>query len=303
MKKILIVVLLVILIPYVFVTIFIKDEEIKFIYHSNMVVRVKRSDTGVIEKIPLEEYTIGVLAGEMPVTFELEALKSQALAARSYVLKKMEYNIKKDYDIIDTPANQVYLDDKELRQAWGNSYEDKINKIKTAIKETTGEYIAYNGSVIEAFFFSTSAGATENSEDVFITALPYLRSVSSVWDEISPVYNDYEIFSLETFYNKLKLPYSKELNVEVLKKTKNGLIKKLKINGQTMSGDTFVARLNLRSNYITIYQLDNQIKVATKGYGHGVGMSQYGAQGMAKEGYTYDQIIKHYYQGVEIKKI
>ena len=303
MKKILIVVLLVILIPYVFVTIFIKDEEIKFIYHSNMVVRVKRSDTGVIEKIPLEEYTIGVLAGEMPVTFELEALKSQALAARSYVLKKMEYNIKKDYDIIDTPANQVYLDDKELRQAWGNSYEDKINKIKTAIKETTGEYIAYNGSVIEAFFFSTSAGATENSEDVFITALPYLRSVSSVWDEISPVYNDYEIFSLETFYNKLRLPYSKELKVEVLKKTKNGLIKKLKINGQTMSGDTFVARLNLRSNYITIYQLDNQIKVATKGYGHGVGMSQYGAQGMAKEGYTYDQIIKHYYQGVEIKKI
>lgn len=304
MKKIILLVLLIILIPYLFVSIFVKDEEIKFIYQSNMFVRVKRMNTDTIDKVPFEEYVTGVLAGEMPVSFELEALKAQAVAARSYVMNKMSYNRNKDYDIVDTIANQVYLDDEYLRKVWKDDYTNKINKIKKAILETSGEYIAYDGKVAEAFFFSTSSGMTENSEDVFTTKVPYLRSVSSQWDaKVSPVYTDSETFSLTTFYNKLGLPYKEKLNVEITSKTDTGLIKKMKINGTSITASKVVAKLNLRSNYLTIKQEGDKVKIITKGYGHGVGMSQYGAQGMAKEGYTYDQILKHYYQGIEIKKI
>lgn len=304
MKRIITMILLVILIPYALVNIFIKEEDIKFIYQKNMFVRVKRTSQNIIDTVPFEEYITGVLAGEMPVSFELEALKAQAVAARSYVMKKMNYNKDKDYDIVDTALHQVYIDDGYLKKAWGNNYTDRINKIKKAILETEGEYVAYKGEVAEAFFFSTSWGITENSEDVFVAKVPYLRSVSSEWDEkVSPVFNDDETFTLEEFYKKLGLEYHKDLKIEVLSKTDTGLIKKLKINGTTMTANSVSYKLGLRSSYFSVFQYDNTIKVKTKGYGHGVGMSQYGAQGMAKEGYTYDQILKHYYQGVEIEKI
>ena len=304
MKKLLLIVGLVIFIPYLIVTIFINEEEIKFIYGSNMYVRVLRNDTGKIDKVPFEDYVVGVLAGEMPISFELEALKAQALAARSYVMKKMAYNYKKEYDVVDTVLNQVYLDDEYLKKAWGNNYTEKINKMKTAVLETKGEYIAYDNQVIEAFFFSTSAGNTENSEDVFINSLPYLRSVESKWDsEVSPVFNDYEVFTKKQFYEKLNLNYNENLNIEIVSQTKNGLVQKIKINGSILTGNSVVAKLKLRSNYFTISEAGDNINISTRGYGHGVGMSQYGALGMAKEGYKYDEIIKHYYQGVEIKKI
>ena len=182
MKKILLLTCLIILIPFLVVNIFIKDEEIKFIYTNNMKVRVKQEDK--IVNVPFEDYIVGVLAGEMPISFELEALKAQAVAARSYVLKKMEYNLEKEYDVVDTVMNQVYLSDDYLKEAWQENYTDNINKIKQAVLETSGEYLVYDDEVIDAMFFSTSVGFTENSEEVFTSKLPYLRSVSSTWDSI-----------------------------------------------------------------------------------------------------------------------
>ena len=168
LKKILIVSFFVLMIPYFVVNLFIRDDEIKFHYTSNMKVRVKRESIGKIEEVPFEQYITGVLAGEMPVSFSLEALKAQAVAARSYVMKKMAQNQKNDYDIVDTVSNQVYLDDEYLKKIWGKDYVSKINKIKEAVQQTNGEYLAYDGKVIEAFFFSTSVGETENSEEVFV---------------------------------------------------------------------------------------------------------------------------------------
>ncbi|MEG2322634.1 MAG: stage II sporulation protein D [Bacilli bacterium] len=303
MKKILLLTCLIIVIPFLVVTFFIKDEEIKFKYGSNMQVRVKRTQTNEIVKIPFEDYVIGVLAGEMPTNFELEALKAQAVAARSYVMKQMVYNKDKNYDVVDTVINQVYLDEPYLKEVWGNKYTSKINKIKTAVLETYNEYLDYDGEVINAMFFSTSVGKTENSEEIFTSSVPYLRSVVSKWDEISPVYKVNYSFSLEDFYKKLNLKYNDNLNIKIINTTSTGRIKELKINDKLFKASTVVTSLNLKSNYFTITLNDKTVSIITKGYGHGVGMSQYGAQGMALDGYSYKEILTYYYQGTSIKKI
>ena len=300
MKKVLLLTCLIILIPFLVVNIFIKDEEIKFIYTNNMKVRVKQEDK--IVNVPFEDYIVGVLAGEMPISFELEALKAQAVAARSYVLKKMEYNLEKEYDVVDTVMNQVYLSDDYLKEAWQENYTDNINKIKQAVLETSGEYLVYDDEVIDAMFFSTSVGFTENSEEVFTSKLPYLRSVSSTWDSISPVYEVNYEFSLEEFYQKLDLKYQDNIEIIKVKTTSTGRIKEIKINGVLFQGSEVVDALKLKSNHFTIKQDGNDVYITTKGYGHGVGMSQYGAQAMALKGYNYQDILKYYYQGVELKK-
>ena len=302
MKKLILVTLLVIIIPFLFVNIFVKTDEIKFKYITNNTIRVKDEKTNIIKEIPFEEYIKGVVAGEMPVTFELEALKAQAVASRSYAMYQMTATKDKAYDVVNTTANQVYLTDKQLKDNWKEDYPEKINKIKTAIAETSGEYLTYNGEIVNAMFFSTSVGATENSEEVFVSALPYLRSVDSTWDKESPVYIDTYTFTLEDFYKKLNLPFKQTLKIEVTEKTSTGRTKALKINDQEMKGRDVATKLSLRSNYFDIVQNQNNITITTKGFGHGVGMSQYGANGMAKEGYKYDQILKHYYKNTEIKK-
>lgn len=303
MKKLIITTSIIILIPFIIVTIFIKDETIKFNFISNSVVRVKR-ENGNIDRVFFEEYVKGVLAGEMPTSFDLEALKAQAVAARSYVLKKMEQNKEQDYDVVDTVMNQVYLDDATLKEKWKDKYEEKNNKIKQAIVETKGEYMTYNNEVIEAFFFSTSTGKTENSGEVFQTQLPYLKSVDSAWDEeVSPVFSQDNNLSLEEFYQKLNIEYNPNLKIEITKTTSTGRIKELKINDHEFKANDIYQKLNLRSTFFDIKQKDNQVEITTKGYGHGVGMSQYGALAMAKKGYKYQDILKYYYQGVEIKKL
>lgn len=304
MKKIILIILAIIFIPYIIVSLFIKTDDIKFYYTEGMNVRVKREEKGVIENVPFEDYVVGVLAGEMPVNFELEALKAQSVAARTYVMKKMSDNKNEDYDIVDTVQNQVYISDEELRDKWKDKYQERINKIKTAVLETKGEYLSYNGKLIEAFFFSTSVGKTENSEDVFKQALPYLRSVDSTWDEeVSPVFNDSKEYSLQEFFERLNLKYSDQIKVEVLSTTSTGRIKNIKINGKKFTGSEVYKDLSLRSTFFDINQVGSNVIITTKGYGHGVGMSQYGALAMAKKGYKYDEILKYYYQNVQIEKI
>lgn len=294
--------MLIILIPVIVVNTFIKTDEIKFEYKENMLVRVKRTN-GNIEKIPLEEYIVGVLAGEMPITFNSEALKAQAVAARTYVLKHMSYNIKKDYDVVDTVMDQVYLDNNYLKEAWGNKYINNINILRKIALETYGEYMTYEDNIIEAFYFSTSPGQTENSEDIFTNKVPYLRSVDSSWDNISPVYEETKYFTLLDFFQKLNIKYSNELKIEYLKKTNTGRSKIIRINNIQKDAKDITSALGLRSTYFNIEQINNIVKIETKGYGHGVGMSQYGAEAMSRLGYTYQDILKHYYQGIEIKKV
>ena len=305
MKKIIIFTLIIIIIPFFIIAIYNlnKVEEIELNYINNTTIRVKRLKTDTIETIPLESYIVGVLAGEMPIYFEKEALKAQAVASRSYAIKRIEYNKDKEYDVVDSIMNQVYLDEDYLKEAWGNNYIVNINKLRNAVNETIDECLTYDDKVIDALFFSTSNGYTEDADLVFNLNLPYLKSVESKWDEKeSSAFSTTTVIPLTKFYEKLNLKYNKELKVEIIKRSPTNRVLELKINNQKFTGKDLYNTLSLRSTDFVITQIGTNVFIDMKGYGHGVGMSQYGALGMAKEGYNYKDILSHYYQNTSIKK-
>ena len=196
----------------------------------------------------------------------------------------MEYNKDNDYDVVDSIMNQVYLDDNYLKDAWGEDYINNINKLREVVNETSMEYLEYDGEVIDALFFSTSNGYTETASLVFNVDLPYLKSVKSSWDEkTSSAFRNNTSMDINSFYKKLGLSYSDSFDFKVLKRSSTNRIVTLSINGKEFTGDKII--------------------ISTTGYGHGVGMSQYGALGMAQEGYGYKDILKYYYSGTEIKKM
>lgn len=299
LRKVFLTAFIIVLIPTIINYLFYVPEKT----FKEYTIKVKQVSQDKIVELNLEDYVVGVLAGEMPISFEEEALKAQAVVARTYALKRV-LNNNSEYDVVDTTKNQVYLDDEYLRDKWGKNYEKYIEKIKKVVNETSHEYIFFEDKIIDAMFFSTSVGMTENSEEIFPNELPYLRSVSSTWDEdVSPVFKENYKFTLKKFYELLGLKYNSKLTITKTSVTSTGRVKEIKINGTTFTGKKIQQLLDLRSNYFSIAKVGDNVQIETKGYGHGVGMSQYGANGMAKEGYKYEDIIKHYYQDVEIKKI
>lgn len=305
MKKIIIFTFFIIIIPYFILNLYSKNiKEIELKTDENIKVRVKRLQKDKIDEIELNEYVLGVLAGEMPISFELEALKAQAVASRSYVLKRLDYNKDKDYDVVDSVTNQAYLDNEHLKKAWGDNYIKNINKLKTAVNETFNEYLECDGQIADALFFSTSNGYTENSELVFNFAVSYLKSVSSPWDkEVTTAFKTTKEMSLQEFYERLNLPYQEKIKIENIDRSATNRILKIKINNQEFTGREIYNKLKIRSTDFTIEQENTNVIITTIGYGHGVGMSQYGALGMAKKGYNYKEILTHYYQNTQIKKI
>lgn len=306
MKKILLFTLLIILIPLLIIGVKNSDEiinKIKYGIYSNKTIKVKRTSTGEIVNVPIEEYVIGVVAGEMPATFNEEALKAQAVASRTYALKKSE-TTKTNYDVTDDTQNQVYLSYDDLKTKWKNNYESNLEKVKNAVLNTKGEVVLYNNKLIDALFFSTSNGYTENSGDIFSTAEPYLVSVDSSWDKTeSPVFSSSTEVSKSEFLFNLGLDSSTNIVISNIKKTNTGRVTELTINDKVFDADKIKQTFNLKSTSFNITVLENNVLFNVNGYGHGVGMSQYGANGMAKEGYNYKQIINHYYKNCEIKKI
>ena len=303
MKKTILITLLIIIIPFFIVSLFINEKEIDFNLASNNTIRVKRDETGKIDVIPFEEYIVGVVAGEMPVSFHIEALKAQAVAARNYAYQKMNANKDKEYDVIDTTANQVYLDLEQLKNSWKNKYVDNINKVREAVSSTIDEYIVYNDEIISPFYFSTSNGTTEDALTVFNVDVPYLKSVESPWDEKeNSNFNYQKVFSIDEFCKPLSITCDNTPEITDIIRDSNNRITSITINGKKFKGTEIYKLLKIRSTDFEIEQKENKIYFNTKGYGHGVGMSQYGANGMAKEGYTYDKILSHYYQGTTLKK-
>ncbi len=271
-------------------------------------VHVLRTEEKKVEDIPLEEYVAHVVASEMPADFELEALKAQALAARTFIIRFLMQENKQELaggaDVKDTIEHQVYKNKDELRQVWGSDYHWRMDKITQAVAATQGKIITYANEPITASFFSTSNGFTENSEDYWEGELPYLRSVESPWDEdISPKFIDQTIFSRAELEKILNIDLSNQIEDFQLTRTESKRVAKATIGGESFTGRDIRDFLKLPSNDFTITKKNNHYVFTTKGYGHGVGMSQYGANGMAQEGKDYTEIVEHYYQGTQISTL
>lgn len=271
-------------------------------------VAVYRTAKKKIETLSLDQYLIGVVAAEMPADFEKEALKAQALAARTYIVSQLVNEEKIGMpegkaDVTDTELHQVYMNNEEQKKLWGMDYKWKIAKITEAVKETSGQILTYEGKPITPTFFSTSNGYTENSEDYWSNSYPYLRSVASPWDKNSPKFSHQKIMSVSEFEAKLGVKLADRKNVgKVIERTAGKRVGKVEINGKVLTGREIRDKLELKSTDFSWVLKGDNIVITTKGNGHGVGMSQYGANGMASEGKDYKEIVKYYYQGVEISK-
>lgn len=256
-----------------------------------------RSNGSVIN-LNMTDYLIGVVSSEMPASFNLEALKAQSVLARKYALKAKQTGKK----LTDTVSTQSYIDMDQMKNKWGNSFNTYYNKIKNAVENTNGEYLSYNGNYIEALYHSTNNGKTESSLDVFGNYYPYLISVSSEYDKNASSYLKAISMPIDTISNKLGLSLNNDSVISILSYTDGGNIKEININGNNFSGKKIRELLGLRSADFDISISDNNANITTRGYGHGVGMSQYGANGMANAGYGYKDILSHYYPGTTLTK-
>lgn len=263
---------------------------------TEQMVSVYRSN-GTIQEMTLEEYIVGVVGAEMPAAFNPEALKAQSLLARTYALKKIQAG----QILTDNESTQAFKDINQLKTLWGSAFDTYYNKIVNAVSSTKGQYITYNGKYIEAVYHSTSNGKTENAVDIWGNAYPYLVSVDSHWDLSAPSYSKTKDMDIAVVSSLIGIDINLDTTTQVIERTEGDNIKTFQINNNTYDGVYLRNLLGLRSTDFDMSIKDNIVTFTTRGYGHGVGMSQYGANGMAKEGYTYQEIINHYYPGVIVR--
>lgn len=261
---------------------------------------IKNTDSNNEQVINLEDYIIGVVAGEMPASFDDEALKAQAIAARTYAIYKMN-STSNTYDLTTDISNQVYITEDEMQKKWQNDFEKYFNKVRNAVIATKDLIMEYDGKVISSYYFAMSNGKTEDVSLVFGEDRDYLKSVDSSWDENTKNFEVTKELTRKEFCQKLNISCD-TITISNIDKSASGRINSLTINGKNFKGTKLRTLLSLRSTDFNV-EVKDTIIITTKGYGHGVGMSQYGANEMAKKGYNYEQILKHYYQNIDIKKI
>lgn len=278
--------------------------------HSPIAVSVYRSEQKTTEKFDLEDYLVGVVGSEMPADFPNEALKAQALAARTYVIRRLAAGspsgLPDGAEVTDTTANQVFHNRQDLKRIWGKDYSWKLKKIEKAVKETENQVITYNGKLITPAFFSTSNGRTENSQDYWGgRSVSYLQSVASPWDKSSPKFQVSKSMDIRTIAEKLdvSIKQGKHSLGKVKKRTKTHHVALYELAGKTFTGREIREKLKLNSTDFSFKRKGNRAVITTKGYGHDIGMSQYGAKGMAQSGASVKQIITHYYRGAAISSM
>ena len=277
---------------------------------SSSTIACLNTKSGKIEQCNLEEYLIGVVGAEMPALYEPEALKAQAVAARSYIKSRQNCRSAdhKDADVCNNPLHcKAHADNDELLAKWQKSKQGEYyNKIKTAVYETRGEYMVYDGEAIEAFFFASSGGRTESSEDVWGGRRGYLKSVESSGDVYSPQLCSNLSVKFEDFLKTLaairKAPPAAQIEIGEIKRSEGGSVKTIAINGETYKGSEIRSAFGLKSANFSINVSNGEVLFSVLGSGHGVGMSQYGANYMAKQGKKYTEILSHYYTNIQIVK-
>lgn len=276
-------------------------------------VKVLHKETGEVEEINMEEYLYGVVSAEMPASYEIEALKAQAVVARTYTAYKIAHAGKHpEADICDdATCCQAWITKEERLSRWKEEErEANWNKIVEAVDSTSGKIITYNGEPINAFFHSNSGGATEIVSNVWGgTDYPYLQSVQTSGEEGYSQYQSTVTLTKDELLEKLKIEhpeieidFSKENSIQITEYTESGRVKTIQIGNIAISGVEARKIFGLRSANFNVI-IGDEITFNVIGYGHGVGLSQTGADAMAKNGSNFEQIINHYYTGIKIENI
>lgn len=297
-----------------------KSEQDKDTYETvdstSPTITVYNCSTNKTEKMDIETFLYGVVASEMSSDFSEEALKAQAVAARTYIIYKIENNMTQGHNGADICTNsnhcQAYASYEELKNKKGDEWmNNSYPKIKQAVDDTKGHILTYDNKAILPLYFSTSSGKTENSEEVFSAQYPYLKSVSSPYEEQSPKYYTEKKINKNDFVNLLKKNYSsisissENLNntVKILDRTTAGSVNTIQVGNKKITGRNMRTIFGLNSSNFDLGFNSDTVIFKVKGYGHGVGMSQWGAEGMAQKNYKYDEILFHYYTDTQIKDI
>ncbi len=263
--------------------------------------------------LPVTEYLVGAVAAEMPVTYEPQALMAQAVACHTYALYRRAQESAsptvslQGADLSDKPeAHQGFLSEAGRKVKWGADFEENEAKVRKAVEAVRSVIMTYDGEPICAAFFSISSGQTESAATVFGDDIPYLQSVPSDADLLSPSCSQTVVFSEDEFSQAAKTIEGVTLTddadewIGAQKTTDSGFTEEITVGGKTISGNTFRNAFSLRSAVFTVSRTESGFRIRTKGHGHLVGMSQYGANAMAQDGANYKQILSHYYTGVTI---
>ena len=289
------------------------NEVSEYNYNKYGTIKLLHKKTNEIEEVKIDDYLYNVVSAEMPADYELEALKAQAIVARTYTIYKAQNKKHENADICDdSTCCQAWVSKENRLERWEETKrEDNWKKIQQCVNETKGKIITYNNQPINAFFHANSGGTTELPVNVWGgSGLPYLQVVQTAGEEGYTQYSSEVDLTQEELINKLKTKYediqidfNNDEDVKIIEHTDSNRVKTVKFGNHELSGVETRTLLGLKSTNFEIKKENNQIKFLVKGYGHGVGMSQTGANTMAKQGNNCEEIIKHFYVGIEIKDI
>ena len=319
MKKLHLYILIMIVVLFTLPTLFMKNKETKAIPASDSAAiepqqisnKTKNNECNIQiqiqgegEKYSLEEYIVGVVAAEMPVSFDIEALKAQAIASRTFALKRTNFG---ENSIEPSVSAQAFANENQRKRDWGKNFAQNEAKIRKAVQATKGQVLVYQNELITAMFFSTSNGKTESSKGFSGQSIPYLQSVSVPSSEkSSPRYHTDYSFTLEQWNALFNQPWTKA-NIQNMNISRNnsGRVETIQSGDFKWSGREVRETLQLASTDFTIKWDDGnkKVQVKTTGYGHGVGMSQYGANALADKGANVKEILYHFYQHVKIENL
>ena len=288
-----------------------QEPEIDYTYTKYGSIKLLHSKTGEVEEVALDDYLVNVVSAEMPADFEIEALKAQAVVARTYTIYKTINKKHENADICDdSTCCQAWISKEDRLNKWEESKrESNWQKIVNCVNQTKGQIITYGNQPINAFFHSNSGGVTETAVNVWGGGnYPYLQVVETAGEEGYTQYASEVILTHDELLNKIKAKYgdiaidfNNDDEIKIIEHTESGRVKTVKFGNHNISGVEARTLLGLKSTNFEIIKENDKIKFSVKGYGHGVGMSQTGADAMAKQGSTYEDIIKHFYVGVELK--
>ena len=290
-----------------------QEQEQQYDYTKYGTIKLLHKKTEEVEEVALDDYLVNVVSAEMPASYEMEALKAQAVVARTYTIYKAQEKKHENADICDdSSCCQAWISKEDRLAKWEESQrENNWKKITDCVNQTKGKIITYGNQAICAFFHSNSGGITETAVNVWGGGnYPYLQVVETAGEEGYTQYASEVVLTREELLNKIKEKYQdisinfdNDEDIKIIEHTESGRVKTIKFGNHEISGVEARTLLGLKSTNFEIIKENDKIKFSVKGYGHGVGMSQTGADAMAKQGSNYEDIIKHFYTGVEIKDV